>query len=81
LVTDFDAANRVLNLFEVIGLGESDFDAGACLGHDAKGVLGVLVEFDVDNVVGSVLLALPATGREISVPVEFGVVHDNYNCF
>lgn len=81
MVTDFNAANRVLNLFEVVGLGQSDFYAGAGLGHDAKGVLGVLVELDVDDVVRGVLLAFPATGREVSVPVELGVVHDDYDCF
>ena len=43
--------------------------------HDSKGVLRVLIEFDITDVGGGIVLALPSRWSKIAISVKFRVVH------
>ena len=44
------------------------------LRHDGEGVLWVLLELDIADVSGSIILTLPSGGGKITISVVFGVV-------
>ena len=44
------------------------------LRHDGEGVFWVLLELDIADVSGSIILTLPSGGGEITISVVFGVV-------
>lgn len=58
-LTNFNVGNGVHQCTLIVCLSQFHLDTSASHRHDAHSVLGVLVEFDIANVVGGVLLRLP----------------------
>jgi hypothetical protein len=63
---DLDVGNGAHHLSIVVGLGQSDISSSARHRHDSNRVLGVLIQLEVADVVGGVLLRLPPGGVEIA---------------